>query len=154
MDQSTQIIDQAVKAAADREGKYLTFCLANEEYGIGILKIKEIIGMMPITSVPRTPEFVKGVINLRGKVIPVIDLRRRFGMESMDYTERTCIIVVEIAGSSGNVTIGVVVDSVSEVLYIRSGDYILGMAKMGKSVKILLDIDRVLGSGEISLLGV
>ncbi|NQT58555.1 MAG: purine-binding chemotaxis protein CheW [Bacteroidetes bacterium] len=80
---------------ADKEGKYLTFSLADEEYGIGILKIKEIIGMMPITTVPQTPEFVKGVINLRGKVIPVIDLRLRFGMDAIDYTERTCIIVVE-----------------------------------------------------------
>ena len=83
---------------AEREGKYLTFTLAEEEYGIGILKIKEIIGMMPITTVPQTPEFVKGVINLRGKVIPVIDLRLRFGMGEIDYTERTCIIVVEIDG--------------------------------------------------------
>ena len=83
----TRVMDQAVHAMSDREGKYLTFSLANEEYGIGILKIKEIIGMMPITTVPQTPEFVKGVINLRGKVIPVLDLRRRFGMEPMDYTE-------------------------------------------------------------------
>jgi len=166
MAEFTRVMDQAVYAIADREGKYLTFSLANEEYGIGILKIKEIIGMMPITSVPQTPEFVKGVINLRGKVIPVLDLRRRFGMEPMDYTERTCIIVVEIAGAAGNVMIGVVVDSVSEVLSIKAEaiedtptfgiklntDYILGMAKIGKNVKILLDIDRVLGADEISLL--
>ena len=162
----TRVMDQAVHAMSDREGKYLTFCLANEEYGIGILKIKEIIGMMTITTVPQTPEFVKGVINLRGKVIPVLDLRRRFGMEPMNYTERTCIIVVEIAGGAGNVMIGVVVDSVSEVLSIKadvieetpsfgtklSTDYILGMAKIGKGVKILLDIDKVLGADEISLL--
>jgi len=166
MAEFTRVMDQAVYAIADREGKYLTFSLANEEYGIGILKIKEIIGMMPITSVPQTPEFVKGVINLRGKVIPVLDLRRRFGMEPMDYSERTCIIVVEIAGTAGNVMIGVVVDSVSEVLNIKAEaiedtptfgtklntDYILGMAKIGKGVKILLDIDRVLGADEISLL--
>jgi purine-binding chemotaxis protein CheW len=159
-------MDQAVHAMSDREGKYLTFSLANEEYGIGILKIKEIIGMMPITTVPQTPEFVKGVINLRGKVIPVLDLRSRFGMNTMDYTERTCIIVVEIAREAGNVMIGVVVDSVSEVLSIKadvieetpsfgtklSTDYILGMAKIGKGVKILLDIDKVLGADEISLL--
>ena len=86
-----------------QEGKYLTFTLPNEEYGIGILKIKEIIGMMAITPVPQTPDFVKGVINLRGKVIPVIDLRLRFGMEAIDYTERTCIIVVEIEGAAGTV---------------------------------------------------
>jgi purine-binding chemotaxis protein CheW len=162
----TRVMDQAVNAMSDREGKYLTFSLANEEYGIGILKIKEIIGMMPITTVPQTPEFVKGVINLRGRVIPVLDLRSRFGMDPVDYTERTCIIVVEIAGGAGNVMIGVVVDSVSEVLSIKaevieetpsfgtklSTDYILGMAKIGKSVKIILDIDKVLGAEEISLL--
>jgi purine-binding chemotaxis protein CheW len=166
MAEFTRVMDQAVHNMSDREGKYLTFSLANEEYGIGILKIKEIIGMMPITIVPQTPEFVKGVINLRGKVIPVLDLRRRFGMEPMVYTERTCIIVVEFAGTAGNVMIGVVVDSVSEVLSIKGDvieetptfgtklntDYILGMAKIGKGVKILLDIDRVLGAEEISLL--
>jgi purine-binding chemotaxis protein CheW len=159
-------IDQAVKAMADKEGKYLTFTLAEEEYGIGILEIKEIIGMLPITSVPQTPDFVKGVINLRGKVIPVMDLRLRFGMPSIDYTERTCIIVVEIAGSTGTILIGIVVDAVSEVLNIKGDDiektptfgtklntdYILGMAKMEGSVKILLDIDRVLSNDELTLL--
>jgi purine-binding chemotaxis protein CheW len=148
----------------DREGKYLTFSLAGEEYGIGILKIKEIIGMMPITTVPQTPGFVKGVVNLRGKVIPVIDLRLRFGMGGIEYTERTCIIVVEIDGQSGTVQIGIVVDSVSEVLNVRAEDiedtpafgtklnteYILGMAKMEGGVKILLDIDRVLSTDELS----
>ena len=161
-----ETMDQAVKAMAEREGKYLTFTLAEEEYGIGILKIKEIIGMMPITSVPQTPEFVKGVINLRGKVIPVIDLRLRFGMGEIDYTERTCIIVVEIDGQAGTVLIGIVVDSVSEVLNVKGDDiadtptfgtklnteYILGMAKMEGGVKILLDIDQVLSSEEIAAL--
>ena len=159
-------MDQAVKAMADQGGKYLTFTMANEEYGISILKIKEIIGMMPITSVPQTPAFVKGVINLRGKVIPVVDLRLRFGMEANDYTERTCIIVVEITGQSGTVMIGIVVDSVSEVLNIKGEDiedtptfgtkldtdYIFGMAKMEGGVKILLDIDRVLSSEEVAVL--
>ena len=149
-----------------RDEKYLTFSLADEEFGIGILKIKEIIGMMPITSVPQTPEFVKGVINLRGKVIPVIDLRLRFGIEEIDYTERTCIIVVEVERSSNTVFIGVVVDAVSEVLNIKEGDieetpafgakldteYILGMAKMEGGVKILLDIDQVLSASEFELL--
>jgi len=166
MEASTEIMDQAVKVMEEREGKYLTFTLADEEYGIGILKIKEIIGMMPVTTVPQTPRFVKGVINLRGKVIPVLDLRLRFGMESVDYTERTCIIVVEIDGTVGTVQIGIVVDSVSEVLNIKGEDiedtptfgtkldtnYILGMAKMEGGVKILLDIDRVLNSDEISVL--
>ena len=159
-------IDQAVKVMGDKEGKYLTFTLAEEEYGIGILKIKEIIGMLPITSVPQTPEFVKGVINLRGKVIPVMDLRLRFGMPSIDYSERTCIIVVEIGGQAGTILVGIVVDAVSEVLNIKGDDiektptfgtklntdYILGMAKMEGGVKILLDIDQVLTSDELSLL--
>ncbi len=166
MAELTETMDQAVKVMADREGKYLTFTLASEEYGIGILKIREIIGMMPITSVPQTPDFVKGVINLRGKVIPVMDLRLRFGMEAIDYSERTCIIVVEIEGGGGTVQIGIVVDSVSEVLNIKGEeiedtptfgtklniDYILGMSKMEGGVKILLDIDKVLSAKEIAAL--
>ena len=166
MSDEIKTISQAVKATSDREGKYLTFSLAEEEYGIGILKIKEIIGMMPITTVPQTPEFVKGVINLRGKVIPVTDLRMRFSMEEIDYTERTCIIVVEIGKQTETVQIGIVVDAVSEVLNIKSADiedsptfgskldtdYILGMAKMEGGVKILLDIDTVLNSQEVTLL--
>jgi purine-binding chemotaxis protein CheW len=160
----------AAPAQKAREGKYLTFSLNGEEYGIGILKIKEIIGMMPITPIPQTPDFVKGVINLRGKVIPVIDLRRRFGMESIGYTDRTCIVVVEIREreeeGSNRVRIGIVVDSVSEVLNIRGSDiedtpefgtrlrtdYIQGMAKTEDKVKILLDIDRVLTTEEVLLL--
>jgi purine-binding chemotaxis protein CheW len=166
MTKSDEKIDQTLKVMADQEGKYLTFTLAEEEYGIGILKIREIIGMMPVTSVPQTPEFVKGVINLRGKVIPVVDLRLRFSMETIDYTERTCIIVVEIEGQSGTVMIGIVVDSVSEVLNIKGEDIeetptfgaklntdnILGMAKMEGGVKILLDIDRVLSAADVNLL--
>ena len=121
---------------------------------------------MPITSVPQTPEFVKGVINLRGKVIPVMDLRLRFGMEMIDYSERTCIIVVKIEGQSGTVMIGIVVDAVSEVLNIRgeeieetptfgtkvNTDYIHGMAKMEGGVKILLHIDRVLSQDDVAML--
>ncbi len=166
MNQETETMNQATKAMTDREGKYLTFILNEEEYGIGILKIKEIIGMMPITSVPQTPEFVKGVINLRGKVIPVVDLRLRFGMQSIDYTERTCIIVVEIEGSNDTVMIGIVVDAVSEVLNIKgehiedtptfgaklNTDYISGMAKIEGGVKILLDINKVLSAEEVIIL--
>ena len=147
-------------------GKYLTFSLAGEEYGIGILKIKEIIGMMPVTKVPQTPEFVKGVINLRGKVIPVLDLRMRFGLDAADYTERTCIVVVEVAGQGHDILIGLVVDSVSEVLNIKADDivdtpslgtqvqtgFILGMAKMEGGVKILLDIDKVISSDTLTFL--
>ncbi len=142
------------------EGKYLTFLLASEEYGISIKNVKEIIGMMPITHVPRTPHYVKGVINLRGKVIPVMDLRIKFGMQPVEYSDRTCILVVEIplGDTNHNVHIGVVVDSVSEVLNVRNGDIepnpkfgrtidtesIIGMAKVGDRVRILLDIDKAL----------
>ncbi len=167
MADSLKQMDQAVKAMAMKAGKYLTFTLGDEIYGIGILKVKEIIGMMPITSIPQTPRFVKGVINLRGKVIPILDLRLKFSMEAVDYTERTCIIVVEIDFDGAAVLIGVVVDAVSEVLNIREEDiedapqfgsrlrteHILGMAKTGGSVKILLNINQVLSSGEIAKIG-
>lgn len=166
MTEMTNVVNQGGNRMINREGKYLTFSLAGEEYGIGILKVKEIIGMMPITTIPRTPSFVKGVINLRGKVIPVMDLRLKFGMESVDYTERTCIIVVEIGDKGRSLLMGILVDSVSEVLSIKGVDieetpsfgggsesqYILGMAKMNGEVKILLDIDRVLSSEDISFL--
>ncbi len=166
MSDTTETMDQAVKAMTVKTGKYLTFSLEEEEYGIGILKVKEIIGMMPITSVPRTPEYVKGVINLRGKVIPVIDLRAKFDMETIEYNDRTCIIVVEIDSESSTVLIGIVVDAVSEVLNIKEDEieetptfgtkldteYILGMAKMEGGVKILLNIDRVLSNEEIAVL--
>jgi purine-binding chemotaxis protein CheW len=159
-------MNEAIKATTIKTGKYLTFTLADEEYGIGILKVKEIIGMMPITSVPRTPDFVKGVINLRGKVIPVIDLRLKFEMASIPYTDRTCIIVVEIDSDDMTIQIGIVVDAVSEVLNIKEEeienapsfgtsinmDYILGMAKIDSTVKILLDIDKVLSAKEIQVL--
>ncbi len=165
MKKLTETLDKSVKAIADRKGKYLTFTLADDEYGIEITKIREIIGMLPITSVPQTPDFIKGVINLRGKVIPVVDLRLRFGMDAIDYTERTCIIVVEIAGQAGDILMGSVVDSVSEVLSVKAEDieetptfgtkldtdYILGMAKVEAGVKILLDIDKVLSGEEIGL---
>jgi len=162
MSEQAQVMDRS----AAKEGKYLTFSLADEEYGIGILKVKEIIGMMSVTSVPQTPGFVKGVINLRGKVIPVVDLRLKFGMEESAYTERTCIIVVEVTNRQGRVQIGIIVDAVSEVLNIKAGDieetptfgtsfdsdFILGMAKIEGSVKILLDIDRILSHDEVALL--
>lgn len=162
MDEATGVTGSGM----DREGKYLTFSLGEEEYGIGILKVKEIIGMMRITPIPRTPEYVKGVINLRGKVIPVLDLRLRFGIASVAYTERTCIVVVDTGSESDRHQIGIVVDSVSEVINIRSVDIedtpafgaamdtecILGMAKTGGGIKILLDIDRVLNSEELAFL--
>jgi purine-binding chemotaxis protein CheW len=165
MENKFEMMEQVDKKV-NREGKYLTFSLAGEEYGIGILKVKEIIGIMAITTIPRMPSYVKGVINLRGKVIPVIDLRLKFSMSEMEYSERTCIIVVEISGEAGRLLIGIIVDSVSEVLNVKGADiedtpafgarldteYILGMAKIGGSVKILLEIDRVLGSEDVKMM--
>ncbi len=141
-----------------RAGKYLTFFLASEEYGVEILKVHEIIGMLPITRVPRTPSFVCGVINLRGKVIPIIDLRERFGMPT-ELAAEACIIVVQVHGMQ----LGVVVDKVSEVLSIAEGDleptpsfgvdvnteFLLGIAKGDGRVRLLLDIDRVLNATEV-----
>lgn len=145
------------------EGKYLTFALGKEEYGIGILKVREIIGLMEITAVPHTPAYIKGVINLRGRVIPVLDLRLKFDMAPEEYTERTCIIVVEVQGESTAIQVGMLVDSVSEVLNVAGQEiepppvfggstetaFILGMAKVKKEVKILLDADRIIGTGEL-----
>ena len=156
--------EQSGRALLDKEGKYLTFALAHEEYGLEILKVREIIGYMDITAVPQTPHHVKGVINLRGQVIPVIDLRAKFGMETTDVTEETCIIVVEISQGSNTFSTGIVVDHVQEVLDIAgedieeapqfgssfNADFILGMGKIGESVKILLNIDRVLAGEEFS----
>lgn len=142
---------------AETDQKLLTFSLGSEGYGISILKVKEIIGMMDITPVPRTPEFIKGVINLRGKIIPVMDLRTKFSMEEKEYNERTCIIVVEIHIKGVQKLLGVVVDMVSEVVTISSEQIepppeygtsiehnsILGIGKIKDRVVIILDIDEV-----------
>lgn len=139
--------------------KYLTFCLGDEEYGLPVLTVREIIKVMSITPVPGVPAHVKGVINLRGKVIPVVDLRLKFGLPSHDYTERTCIIVIEVAAEQGRTLMGIAVDSVSEVLNITAEEteptpefgertdtaYMRGVAKVKGSVKILLDLDQILG---------
>ena len=151
----------------DKEGKYLTFALANEEYGLEILKVREIIGYIDVTAVPQTPHHVKGVINLRGQVIPVIDLRAKFGMETTDVTEETCIIVVEITRPNRTFSTGIIVDRVQEVLDVPgqdieeapqfgaavNTDFILGMGKVGESVKILLDIDKVLAGDNLAGVG-
>ncbi len=148
---------------AERAGKYLTFRLAREEFAIQVLKVREIMGIQEITCVPHTPVYVKGVINLRGKVIPVVDLRLKFGLPSVPYDRRTCIIVVQIHGQGSDLPTGIVVDSVAEVLSIAPGEiedtpdfgdgietpYLLGMAKTKGKVKILLDIDRVLTTQEL-----
>ncbi len=152
--------------AAHREGTYLTFRLMDEEYGIIILDVKEIIGMMEVTPIPKTPGFVKGVINLRGKVIPVIDLRMKFGLESVAYDERTCIIVVEVPSHQGITALGLVVDAVNDVAHIKEEDvedtpsfgmdldtkFIVGMAKSDDHVRILLDIAKVVGQEELAQL--
>jgi purine-binding chemotaxis protein CheW len=148
--------------AGGRGGKFLTFFLAGEEYGLEILKVHEIIGMMSITSVPRTPKFIRGVINLRGKIIPIIDLRLKLEMETTEQTDETCTIVVQ----AGELQIGVIVDKVSEVLDIAGGDiddapsfgsdvrsdYILGIGKSEGRVKLLLDIDKVLSMQDMKSL--
>lgn len=147
-------------AVLARPGKFLTFFLSGEEYGLEILKVHEIIGMLPITRVPQTPVFLKGVINLRGKVIPVVDLRLKFGMPAAETTSETCIVVMHIR----TLEVGVIVDRVSEVIDIREGeiepppsfgtafntDLILGIGKTQERVRILLNIDRVLLTGELS----
>jgi len=148
-------------------GKYLTFILGDEEYGVGIMKVREIIGVMEITVVPHTPDNIKGVINLRGRVIPVMDLRLKFGMEEKEYTDRTCVIVVEVQGNNGPIHVGLLVDEVSEVMNILNEDIepppdfggngeddsILGMGKVKNQVKILLDVDRIVGQGFTHLEG-
>jgi purine-binding chemotaxis protein CheW len=144
-------------------GKYLTFRLGREEFAIQVLKVREIMGIEEITAVPQTPSYVKGVINLRGKVIPVVDLRLKFGLPELEYTQRTCIIVIQVTTGSTGTLMGIVVDGVSEVLNIAGGDientpefgngvatpYLMGMAKIKGKVKILLDINQVLTSQEL-----
>jgi purine-binding chemotaxis protein CheW len=146
-----------------RAGKYLTFQLGKEEFAIQVLRVREIMGVQEITAVPQTPPYVKGVLNLRGKVIPVVDLRLKFGMQEAEYTQRTCIIVVQIDQDGARVLTGIVVDGVSEVLTLSPGDledtpdfgrgvatpYLLGMAKIKGTVKILLDINMVMTAQEI-----
>lgn len=150
--------------ASQAAGKYLTFRLGDESYGLQILKVQEILGMMPVTRVPRTPNFIRGVVNLRGKVIPVVDLRCTFNLASLADTETTCIIVVQIVRDQNTVVMGVIVDAVSEVLDVRAEQvepapafgteidtaFILGMGKIADKVVILLDIDRVLSTEQLS----
>ena len=145
-------------------GKYLTFKLDVEEFGIEILKVQEIIKMMAITKVPRTPAFVRGVINLRGKVIPVVDLRLKFDMEGKENSDKTCIIVVTVKRSRSSVIMGILVDEVSEVLDVVGSSiepapefgaavntsFILGMGKVGARVVTLMDVDRVLSGEEVA----
>jgi len=150
------------RVAGGQTNKYLTFELARETYGIGVLKIREIIKVMEITPLPHASDSLKGVINLRGKIIPVVDLRARFGREASEFKDRTCIVVVDLESEEGvRKLVGAIVDAVSEVSQIPAGDiepppelgsggsggHIQGMAKMKNRVVILLDIDKVLGAG-------
>ncbi len=150
-----------------RAGKYLIFRLGSEEFGIKVIKVREIMGIQEVTPVPQTPAFIKGVINLRGKVIPVVDLRLKFDLASDPYTPRTCIIVVKTELATDELTMGVIVDEVVEVLNLLPADiedtpdfgsgvetpFLLGMAKAKDKVKILLDIDEILNNQELQGLG-
>jgi purine-binding chemotaxis protein CheW len=150
--------NEVIDSGQHMAGKYLTFKLGQEEYGLEILKVREIIGLMDITKMPRAPQFIRGVINLRGKVNPVVDTRIKFGMEPTEDTEETCIIIVEVIKDKEAIEMGILVDSVSEVLDIKETEiedtpefgggidtqFILGIAKAKDGVKILLDIDKVL----------
>jgi len=165
---STTILNNEPGTPLDaRAGKYLTFHLAQEEFGIRVLKVREIMGLQEITAVPQTPAHIRGVINLRGKVVPVIDLRVKFGLAAAEYTQRTCIIVTQVKTSSASALVGIIVDGVSEVLNLTASEiedtpdfgedigsrYLLGMAKSKGKVKILLDIDKVLSLEELHDLG-
>ncbi len=163
MTQTKTQTQESPGATREKEGKYLTFSLGAEEYGLEILKVREIIGYIDVTAVPQTPHHVRGVINLRGQVIPVIDLRAKFGMETAEVTEQTCIIVVEIVQESRTCSMGIIVDRVQEVLDIAGENieeppqfgatvdtsFILGMGKIEDSVKILLHINRVLAGDDL-----
>ena len=152
---------------ASLAGKYLTFKLDVEEFGLEILKVQEIIKMMDITRVPRTPPYVRGVINLRGKVIPVVDLRLKFAMEARNNTDKTCVIVVAVRRGGGSVVMGIIVDEVSEVLDVAGASiepapefggavdtsFILGMGKIGERVVTLMDVDRVLSGEDVDAAG-
>jgi purine-binding chemotaxis protein CheW len=157
------IVSRTTASAQERAGKYLTFHLGCEAFAIQVLRVREIIAVQDITAVPQTPGHVRGVINLRGKVIPVIDLRHKFGLPEVQYTQHTCIIVVEVLSEGGSLLVGTIVDAVSEVVNIVADDiedapdfgdgvetpYLLGMAKLKGKVKILLDINQVLTTPDL-----
>jgi purine-binding chemotaxis protein CheW len=142
-----------------RAGKYLTFFLASEEYGIEILKVQEIIGRMPITPVPLTSKYIRGVINLRGKIHPIMDLNVKFGMSQTEITDETCIIVIK----TSSLMMGILVDKVSEVVNLSSDDiedapsfgsevnteYLLGIGKTGGRIRMLLDIEKVITASDV-----
>ncbi|MGL1936527.1 MAG: chemotaxis protein CheW [Fibrobacterales bacterium] len=154
------IVDRLVEST---EGKYLTFKLGTEEYGVSILKVQRIIQQQKITPIPHTPEYIKGVINLRGSVIPIVELRAKFSMDSVENTDNTCIVVVQVASARGEVVMGFLIDSVSEVLYISesqlqetptfgegiSVEFITSVAKIDSRVIMLLDINKIMSVGDM-----
>jgi purine-binding chemotaxis protein CheW len=155
-------VGRPAEGSSAQAGKYLIFSLSGEEFGAEVLKIKEIMGLQNITSVPNTASCVKGVINLRGQVIPVLDLRIKFNLPPVEYTQRTCIVVVDTQFSGKSALMGAIVDGVAEVLTLTPEDivdtpdfgsgadlpYLLGMAKVKGKVKILVDIQQVLSSSD------
>jgi purine-binding chemotaxis protein CheW len=156
-------LKRAAPAPRAASVKFLTFKLGEEEYGLEILKVQEIIQLMHVTRVPRTPDYVRGVINLRGKLVPVIELRGKFGMTRQEDTDRTCIIVVQVERDQEAITMGVLVDTVSEVRNVAADQivpapsfgvavdtaFLLGMAKVTGGAVLLLDVDKVLTTGEL-----
>jgi purine-binding chemotaxis protein CheW len=164
---ATQDLSPRAPVMDSRAGKYLSFHVGSEEFAIGVLGVREIMGMQDVTAVPHTPHYVKGIINLRGRVVPVVDLRLKFGMPATEYTVRTCIVVVDVPGESGSTLMGVIVDSVSEVINIAGTEienppdfgeevsipYLIGVAKSKGKVKLLLNIEKVLTTSEMTDLG-
>jgi purine-binding chemotaxis protein CheW len=154
----TEVCDEPAVVVQKRAGKYLLFHLGKEEFGVHVLKVREIMGLQDITAVPHTAPYVRGVINLRGKVVPVVDLRLRLGMPELEYGSRTCIVVLQVTQAGAPLQMGIIVDGVAEVLNLQESDIedqpdfgsgqdstqCLGMAKVKGKVKMLLDIDRVL----------
>jgi purine-binding chemotaxis protein CheW len=159
MNNATAVKENQSNKVDSRAGKYLTFFLDREEYGVEILKVQEIIGRMPITPVPLTSKYIRGVINLRGKIHPIMDLKIKFGMDETPITDETCIIVIKTA----SMMMGVLVDKVSEVVNVSSGDiedtpsfgadvnpeYLLGVGKTGGQIRLLLDIEKVITASDI-----
>jgi len=158
-----EILDKDIEMEEEdtQKGKYLTFVVGNEVYGIEIRYVTEIIGIQAITEVPELPVYIKGIINLRGKIIPVMDVRLRFNKEPKEYNDRTCVVVVDI----GEISIGLIVDSVSEVLTIPDEDivpppqvnkvqnrYIKAIGKVGNEVTLLLDCEKLLNDDEVAAL--
>lgn len=160
MNMSEKVMQDGFEEVEDtQKGRYLTFALGKEEYGIEIIYVTEIIGIQEITKIPELPNYIKGIINLRGKIIPVMDVRLRFKKEPIEYTDRTCIVVIDIMENS----IGLIVDTVSEVISIEDVNimpppsaktgfrnrYVKGIGKVGKEVKLLLDCEKILNEDEV-----